>query len=270
MINNLIGQTFGRLTVLGRSSYKHPKGKVFWDCKCSCGNISRVVSWNLTSGTTSSCGCLQKDAVSKSSTSRREDLTGRRFYRLMVLEFVETTKYNQIMWKCQCDCGNILNVRGGDLRNGRTRTCGCRGLSLGESSFNATYQSYKKAASTRELEFLLSKEQFKNITQQDCYYCGTHPSNERKVSTSTGSFIYNGIDRVDNSRGYSIDNCVPCCDMCNKSKNKHSIDEFYEWIDRVYNHLHKDVSILGSESVLARDWSSPEDNEAWAYLSVGT
>ena len=40
----------------------------------------------------------------------------------------------------------------------------------------------------------------------------------------TGSFTFSGIDRVDGHKGYSIENCVPCCKKCNLKKNKVSID----------------------------------------------
>jgi hypothetical protein len=53
------------------------------------------------------------------------DLTGRRFGRLIVLNRDNSTKINEAVWTCQCDCGNTAAVRGGDLRAGKTRSCGC-------------------------------------------------------------------------------------------------------------------------------------------------
>ena len=58
--NDLTGQKFGRLTVIERCS---PVGqKVRWLCKCDCGNIKDVIAWELTSGKTKSCGCLQAES----------------------------------------------------------------------------------------------------------------------------------------------------------------------------------------------------------------
>ena len=51
-----------------------------------------------------------------------------------------------------------------------------------------------------------------------------------------------GIDRKDNNKGYTNDNCVPCCGFCNKMKMDHSIDEFYSQIIRIYNNLPKESS----------------------------
>lgn len=53
------------------------------------------------------------------------DLTGQRFGRLNVVGFARKTKDRQFMWKCKCDCGNEVYVRGYSLRSGNTRSCGC-------------------------------------------------------------------------------------------------------------------------------------------------
>jgi hypothetical protein len=52
------------------------------------------------------------------------DLTGQKYQRLTVIKFVELIKYGAV-WECKCDCGNIKNVRSGDLRSGNTNSCGC-------------------------------------------------------------------------------------------------------------------------------------------------
>ena len=52
------------------------------------------------------------------------DLTGQRFNNLVILS--RATKPGQpIKWKCQCDCGNIFEARGNDIKNGKTKSCGC-------------------------------------------------------------------------------------------------------------------------------------------------
>ena len=49
-------------------------------------------------------------------------------------------------------------------------------------------------------------------------------------------FLYSGIDRVNSQEGYVKNNCVPCCDKCNKAKMAMSRDEFLNWIKLVYQH----------------------------------
>lgn len=61
---------------------------------------------------------------------KREDLTGRSFSRLTVLSFshiayVGSTQQPRECWKCKCECGEILTVQSGNLRNGHTQSCGC-------------------------------------------------------------------------------------------------------------------------------------------------
>ena len=53
------------------------------------------------------------------------DLTGQRFGRLTVLKKEKSDNNGNVMWRCQCDCGNIVIVRGVSLRSGNTRSCGC-------------------------------------------------------------------------------------------------------------------------------------------------
>ena len=59
-LRDLTGQTFGRLTAI-RPDGQNKHRQTFWICKCSCGKEVRVIGYNLTQGTTRSCGCLVKD-----------------------------------------------------------------------------------------------------------------------------------------------------------------------------------------------------------------
>lgn len=58
------------------------------------------------------------------SKSYREDLTGQRFGRLTVIEFVPNNKPNSY-WKCRCDCGRMVIINAGELKRGSTNSCGC-------------------------------------------------------------------------------------------------------------------------------------------------
>lgn len=53
----LIGQTFGKLTVIEYIGVKNKES--LWKCKCKCGNECEAIGWHLTSGIKSSCGCLR-------------------------------------------------------------------------------------------------------------------------------------------------------------------------------------------------------------------
>jgi hypothetical protein len=94
--------------------------------------------------------------------------------------------------------------------------------------------SYNVNAQHRNLSFKLNIDEFKDYVTSACYYCGYY--NESEVI---------GIDRIDSNRGYSCDNCVPCCQKCNIMKNTLHKDEFLEHITKIYKHIYKaeDVNI---------------------------
>lgn len=104
-------------------------------------------------------------------------------------------------------------------------------------AFNGLFRNYLESAKIRGYEFIISKEEFKNLTKMDCHYCGSSPSNTRKHgrldSKYPSIYIYNGIDRVNNSIGYRIDNCVPCCTLCNKMKKANNADMFIKHAIRI-------------------------------------
>lgn len=81
------------------------------------------------------------------------------------------------------------------------------------------------------MPFTLTKVQFAKLISRDCFYCGQHP--RQKVSAHS-LLTYNGLDRVDNQKGYTSTNCVPCCAQCNLAKHKHSLSDFKNWIQKVY------------------------------------
>lgn len=56
---------------------------------------------------------------------RFDDLAGKRFGRLVAVEQSGRTKDRHILWKCECDCGNAINVSSRDLKDSHTRSCGC-------------------------------------------------------------------------------------------------------------------------------------------------
>ncbi len=178
------------------------------------------------------------------------DLTGQKFNRLTAIKLVGR-KNLQTIWECQCDCGNVIQVVSQNLTRGNTKSCGClykehskklgelRKLPFGESSFNSLLEDYKYSASHKKLEFSLTREEFRNLTKQNCFYCGINPSNEikRNKNSTNGIYIYNGIDRIDSSKGYTLENCVTCCTDCNYAKGTKTTEEYLIWLKRSYLHL---------------------------------
>lgn len=117
---DLIGKTFGNLTVL--DLVKSSNGTLC-QCRCACGNTALVRRSWLVSGRRTTCGCrtYQKDDP---RANVKEDLTGKRFGRLVVLERSGHIGA-KVAWLCKCDCGNTKRIRGEFLRRGSTTSCGC-------------------------------------------------------------------------------------------------------------------------------------------------
>lgn len=100
---------------------------------------------------------------------------------------------------------------------------------------NRVMSTYIIRAAKRGYKFRLSEDEFEELTQGICQYCGSPPSNVRKGRD--GDFYYNGIDRVNPNKGYIYENCVPCCSTCNFAKRSMSYADFIRWIRQVHEHL---------------------------------
>ena len=124
---DLTNQKFTKLTAL----YPLPEryhGAVKWHCKCACGTEVDVSSNHLRQGLTKSCGCYSREQVAQRA---RKDISGQRFGLLVALEPTEERSNGSIVWKCQCDCGNITTGSVLNLQRGDKISCGCLKESLG-------------------------------------------------------------------------------------------------------------------------------------------
>lgn len=120
-INDLTNQVFGKLLVLNKTNLKSGTNTV-WKCLCECGNITYVSSNNLNINNKNyikSCGCLKKE------NAHFKDLSNQKFGKLKAIEKTDMRKNNCIIWRCQCDCGNIVNVPSSLLISNGTKSCGC-------------------------------------------------------------------------------------------------------------------------------------------------
>lgn len=82
----------------------------------------------------------------------------------------------------------------------------------------------------RNIPFNLTLEQINDLCSKPCFYC----NKERCL----------GIDRLNNSKEYSIDNCVPCCGSCNRMKMDLTLPFFLEQIKKIYlNHKESSTTI---------------------------
>lgn len=138
-----------------------------------------------------------------------------------------------VIWKCQCECGKISFHEGHRVRRNIIKSCGC-GRKTKDVDFSAqksVYNMYKYNAKKRGYQFCLTLEEFIELISTNCFYCGQKPSNTIRGNFSTYS---NGIDRLDNNKGYYVDNCVAACTKCNHAKGTSSAQDFFDWIESIY------------------------------------
>lgn len=182
-------------------------------------------------------------------------IVGEVFGRLTVLSASVSGKRNVTRVLVKCECGKIITLAYTTLRLKKkaVRSCGCvqkekarllglkNAKSLGFSALTIIFTHYIKSAKNRDFCFELTREQFKDITSKDCHYCGAKPSNSvakiKKNKSMNGDYIFNGIDRKDNAAGYTIENSLPCCKICNYAKRTLSYDEFIAYLNRVHNFI---------------------------------
>ncbi len=227
---DLTGRKFGSLTVIRYSETK--KGnKRTWECICDCGNTAYYESYWLTGGRVLTCGC-----------GKRTLFVGSTLGALTILEVISNPN-GRDKYKCVCSCGNHRTVTSDYLYRSKYPVCpSCdsenrsiktRKQKLKESGFSEkarVYRQYKHNAKSRGLAFEISFDEFLEIVVKKCNYCPSICENCSKSRHDSGDFCYTGIDRVDNAKGYTIDNCVPCCYKCNYAKRNMSVTEYEDWI----------------------------------------
>lgn len=213
---DLTGQRFGKLTVVCRAENKNKMTR--WHCKCDCGNEKDIYAVNLSRGLTSSCGCFHNEDL---SARRIVDLTGQRFGRLTVIERAENHG-RQTYWKCRCDCGNFKEVNGAKLKNGHTKSCGCLQTKRIVKS-NIQRNPHKTHGMSDTRLYRIYKKMYRRCYRpQTKYYenyggrgieicqewLGEHGfENFAKWALENGYADNLSIDRKDNDKGYSPDNC---------------------------------------------------------------
>jgi len=174
--------------------------------------------------------------------SKLIDETGNVYHRLTVISRVENSNFGQAKWRCRCECGSEAIVEGRALRVGHTKSCGClkhdlNSLPSGMAAMRKLLYTYKRNARVRGHKWALTKEHFIELTSSPCHYCGIEPKQEAFPCGDTGTYSYNGIDRIDNSMGYTVENSVPCCGICNRAKMDMGYQEFLAWIEKVHAHV---------------------------------
>ena len=163
----------------------------------------------------------------------KKDLTGQPFGRLIVIREYGRTKNGHVTWLCKCDCGNEVVVSGDHLRNEHTQSCGClsRERSTTHGCANEPWYPIYRAMMERcgHLEGA-SERNLRNYRDRGIVVCDLW----RNSPQAFGDWlIAHGwrkglqIDRIDNNKGYSPDNCrvVTCKENNNNRRNTLKLDD---------------------------------------------
>ncbi len=94
------------------------------------------------------------------------------------------------------------------------------------NNINYHFVTYKNSAENKRLNFQLTKGDFMEMVEAECYYCG--------IIQDKG---FNGIDRLDSSEGYIMSNCVSCCQMCNYMKGSLGPTIFMNRVEHIMTNL---------------------------------
>lgn len=101
------------------------------------------------------------------------------------------------------------------------------------------FMSLKTNAKSRKLAVNISENEFFKIAKNPCIYCGEKPTEKTPPKKWQVPTYLNGIDRVDNSIGYTLENSVPCCRQCNWAKRDLTLQEWNNWIDMIIENRKK-------------------------------
>lgn len=178
---------------------------------------------------------------------------GQKFFRLTAEKFFDKLSSGNHRWEFRCECGksriaNASQVRAGQIKQcldcatesnkilmqrNAVKTAEARKLAFGEAARNSVLNGYKNNAKQRNLEFTISKYKFFHLIVQPCAYCTRSLNNIARSRNNTGDYRYTGLDIIRNSEGYTEDNCMSCCSVCNRAKDTMTFEEFRAWVTLV-------------------------------------
>lgn len=177
------------------------------------------------------------------------DYIGKTFNRITIIgKDEERTTKDCFYVTGKCTCGRIKSyARHRLMGKDAPQSCGCiqrelkagkKYLPPGEAAIRETWRIYKENAKRRKFSFSIDLLNFKSLTQKPCHYCGAPPTNVHKTRTKTpDSCSYSGLDRVKTREGYSVENVVTCCAVCNWMKGTMEYAEFIKQVEKISNHL---------------------------------
>ena len=214
---DLSGQRFGKLLIIRRLGVDRNK-KILWECVCDCGTTKSLRGNDLSSRKIASCGCSGKGKLN--------DLTGKRYGKLVVLRRFGEDRNKKVLWECACDCGVSKNQRGNDLESLKVSSCGCEQYGVGERA-----NAYKHGMSQSKIRWVWSamKDRCTNPSNASYSRYGGRGIQVDKAWHKFEDFLEDmgepergmSINRVNNDGNYCKENCVwsSMLEQCENRRN---------------------------------------------------
>ena len=147
-----------------------------------------------------------------------KDITGQKFGRLTVVKFHGVDKGGNALWICVCECGNQIITRGCNLKNGNTKTCGCSRRNSQKTQYKHglyKHRLYGVWANMKERCYNPKATEYSAYGGRGIAVCKEWRDNFKAfydwaISNGYDETAPRGqctIDRIDNDKGYSPDNC---------------------------------------------------------------
>lgn len=199
---DLTGKKFGKWTVVEEAKNANNKAcSTRWLCRCECGRMKEVYTGNLLRGKSTSCGC-----------GKHADLLGQRFGKLTVVGYSHSERY-VAQWRCICDCGNEVVVAAESLRSGHTKSCGCLTHRNGIKQLCASepaHRIHRIWTGMKTRCYNPNATGYKNYGGRGIIICDEWKNDFLAFldwAEQNGYQEHLTIDRIDNDKGYSPENC---------------------------------------------------------------
>jgi hypothetical protein len=232
-VPNLVGQRFGKLFVV-RIVGKRNKSYL---CKCDCGTERSINGKKLLLDDMKSCGCER-------GMRPPNDLMGYRFGNWTVIgKADEELCKRQVLWKCMCDCGGIVNKTPYAIRNHVHKMCGvCSNTGNKKQVGEITNRYWKRvvdSARVRNIPLEITKSfAWELFLKQDrrCVLTGILLTFANSYEGKEAILQTASLDRIDSNIGYINTNVQWVHKAINKMKNSLSDEDLIEWCQRVVEH----------------------------------
>lgn len=161
------------------------------------------------------------------------DLLGHRFGYLTVVKRAPNKGYGIVCWECQCDCGNIREIRARSLVNGDTKSCGCHqldGVITHGMSNTLEYRMWNGARRRAKANGIPFNIAINDIVIPE--FCPVFPS--IKLQSNTGGQQTDSsptLDRLIPELGYTPSNITVISCRANRIKNNATIEELRQLVN---------------------------------------